>query len=294
MFQLDPTEKIFSPRIDFVFKSIFTQNTRESKEALKDFLESTIGKKIDDIAIMENELPVTGVLEKQATMDLNCRFNDGDQANIEIQVRNRGNMGVRAEYHVCKLHGGQAIKGATYDDLHDTYQITIADYTVFPEDNLFFDEFVYRSKSGRTIKDGRTKIFFIELTKLQGILDKPEEQLTRPEMWALYFKYVDDTRKRDKINRMIAKEEGLAMASDMLRKLAKDDAARVTLLSLEKAQLDQSDLIYQARKEGIQEGSKEKEIEMIHALNKQGVDLNVIAAAARLPVDEVLEILNNQ
>lgn len=90
------------------------------------------------------------------------------------------------------------------------------------------------------------------------------------------------------------------MTHDELVKLAKEDAARVTLLSLEKARLDQSDLIYQARKEGYDIGFKigieigEALTKMILSLDKQGVDINIIATAARMSTEEVLEILNNQ
>lgn len=82
------------------------------------------------------------------------------------------------------------------------------------------------------------------------------------------------------------------MTHDELVKLAKEDAARVTQLSLEKARLDQSDLMYQARKEGIKEGREQIKIKMIRAFAKQGVTLDIIAAAAELPVEKVKELLN--
>lgn len=94
----------------------------------------------------------------------------------------------------------------------------------------------------------------------------------------------------------IGTKAGIDMTHDELVKLAKEDAARVTLLSLEKSRLDQSDLIYQARKEGFQEGIKEvreqTKIKMFRALVNQGVALDIIAAAAELPVEKVKELLN--
>lgn len=86
----------------------------------------------------------------------------------------------------------------------------------------------------------------------------------------------------------IGTKAGIVMTHDELVKLAKEDAARVTLLSLEKARLDQSDLIYQARKEG----AEQNKIKMVHAFAKQGVALDIMAAAAELPVEKVKELLN--
>lgn len=298
MIQLGPNEKIFSPRYDFVFKSMFTQNTPESKGALMDFLESVIGRKVADVIIIENEPAVTGPLEKQSTMDLNCKFNDGDQANIEIQLHSGDDMRVRAEYHLCKLHGGQAIKGKPYDALHYTYQITIADYPIFPDD-IFFDAFMFRSAAGRSL-DGRTCIYFLELTKLGRLLEKPTQDLSRAEMWALYIKYVDDTKKRDIINQMIQKEAGLAMASTTLQKLAEDDAARVTLLSIEKAELDRESQLYYAkqkgieigREEGVQIGRESGYRDLLQSMRETGMTLEAIAKATKLDPAKIQELLS--
>lgn len=43
------------------------------------------------------------------------------------------------------------------------------------------------------------------------------------------------------------------MASRMLQKLAKDDVMRVTLLSIEKVELDRSDELHHAHDVGLQE-----------------------------------------
>lgn len=140
---------------------------------------------------------------------------------------------------------------------------------------------------------GLTACFF-SCTLNYGIIlleEDDEDQLTRPEMWALYFKYVDDTKKRDKINRIIAKEEGLAMASSMLQKLAQDDAARTAILSIEKAQLDQDNLIYQAEKRGELKGELKNAIKTVKAMAEHGDELSYISTITKLPLEKIEEIL---
>lgn len=46
------------------------------------------------------------------------------------------------------------------------------------------------------------------------------------------------------------------MANSMLQKLAQDDAALIAILSIEKALLDQDNLIYQAEKRGELKNSR--------------------------------------
>lgn len=79
--------------------------------------------------------------EKQPLLDLNCLFNDGDQANVEIQIQRRGNMAPRSEYYLCKLHCAQALGGDKYEELHYTYQITLLDYTMLPLDRPYVNEY---------------------------------------------------------------------------------------------------------------------------------------------------------
>lgn len=47
-----------------------------------------------------------------------------------------------------------------------------------------------------------------------------------------------------------------------------------------------------SKKEGRKEGIKEGKIEMVHNLAKQGISLDIIAAAAEMSLDEINSILN--
>jgi predicted transposase/invertase (TIGR01784 family) len=70
-----------------------------------------------------------------------------------------------------------------------------------------------------------------------------------------------DKGRRRKINEIIENEEGIAMASEVLISISKDEVERARLMSEYKYQLDmQSKLVHakrEARREGIQEGMKE-------------------------------------
>ena len=81
------------------------------------------------------------------------------------------------------------------------------------------------------------------------------------EYWAVFFQYLTDKSKRGKINEILEYEEGIAMASEELIKISKDDIERARLFSETKYQLDmQSRLVYakrEARREGLLEGRLE-------------------------------------
>lgn len=85
------------------------------------------------------------------------------------------------------------------------------------------------------------------------------------------------------------------MASSLLQKLAQEDAERVTLLSIEKAELDQRNLIHQAYKEGYQEGYQKgyqkSTIRMLKNMAEQGMELSLMSTFTKLSIVQIEEIL---
>lgn len=85
------------------------------------------------------------------------------------------------------------------------------------------------------------------------------------------------------------------MASSLLQKLAQEDAERVTLLSIEKAELDQRNLIHQAYKEGYQEGYQKgyqkSTIRMLKNMAAQGIELSLMSTFTKLSIVQIEEIL---
>ena len=85
------------------------------------------------------------------------------------------------------------------------------------------------------------------------------------EYWAVYFGYLTDKTKRQKINEILEKEEGIAMASKVLLNISRDEKERARLMSEYKYELDaQSKLVYAERKglkEGLEKGRQEGRLE---------------------------------
>jgi len=64
-------------------------------------------------------------------------------------------------------------------------------------------------------------------------------------------------RKRRKINEILEAEEGIAMASEVLMTISKDEIERARLLSELKYELDNQSMRVEAKREGIREGREE-------------------------------------
>jgi hypothetical protein len=118
----------------------------------------------------------------------------------------------------------------------------------------FLYKFEYYDKERGVSLGGRTHVITLELSKLEYLMEKPVKEMSAAERWAFYFRYLTDKGKRQKINEIIAYEEGIAMASEVLIRISRDEVERARLLSEYKYELDTQSRIAYAKQEGRQEG----------------------------------------
>ena len=163
---------------------------------------------------------------------------------------------VRLEFHAGKLFTGQNIRGKdkSYKDLKLSYQVSILAKEYFFDDEEVVHNFEYYDPEHKVSLNGRSKIVTIELSKLDKVIEKPAEEMSAAEQWAVFFRYLTDKARRGKINEIIEREEGIAMASEVLMTISKDEAERARLMSELKYELDTQSKMTYARDEGRAEG----------------------------------------
>ena len=246
---------------DNVFKAVFTRDTPESKGALSKLISALISWEVTVTTISINEPPIDSLRDRQIRFDINCRTQDGKRVNIEMSFNPTPFEPVRLEYYGGKLFIGQDIRGIgkTYDDLNRAYQIAILAKERYFDDEALVHSFEYYDAEHRVSLNGRSRIITMELAKAAPALEKRTEEMSAQEQWGVYFRYLTDKGKRGKINELIACEEGIAMASDVLVHISKDDVERARLISEEKYELDTQTRLVVARREGILEGEQRGE-----------------------------------
>jgi predicted transposase/invertase (TIGR01784 family) len=168
---------------------------------------------------------------------------------------------VRLEFHAGKLFTRQDIRGKdkSYKDLKQAYQIAILADERFFEDDIPLHTFEYYDPLHGVFLNGRSRIITLELSKLDKVVEKPAKDMSAPERWGTFFQYLRDKSKRGIINEIIAYEEGIAMASEVLMTISRDEVERARLISEEKYELDTQSRLSYARQDGRQEGMQEGE-----------------------------------
>lgn len=241
---------ILPPSDDRVFKLILT--SREAKPVLIDLVSSILNRSVVDVEVRNNEIPPSDTEEKAERLDVNCRVDDGTQVDLEMQASriqedlegNHQNLMGKSVYYLCDLHASQPSKGMRrYDRLASTYQVTFCSYTVFPSRSEYVNSFSLRHDKDNELLSDAIHVVFVELSKLQEVMEKHVDDMTDLEKWAIFFQYANEPKYRETVNEVIASKEVLQMAGNLLMSISQDERERAVFRSRRMYQTDlQSDL----------------------------------------------------
>jgi predicted transposase/invertase (TIGR01784 family) len=265
---------------DHIFKTLLTKP--ESDIIRNEMISAFTGIKVVQSTVIQNEPPIdTSTQEKQTRLDVNCVTEDGKQINIEMQANpmkedrrdnTHENLRARSLYYATKLFAGQA-KQKFYSDLKLSFQIMVCDFQIW-DDDRFIRKFVF-SDGVNTLSE-LCCIIYVELPKIKDKIDRPFEDLTEEERWALYIEYANRPEYAMKI-REFEQKEAFKMASDMLSNISQNDKQRFEYISRLKYEWDLESNLAMERRNGFQEG---EEVGIV-----KGAYQNAIAMAKEMLLD---------
>jgi predicted transposase/invertase (TIGR01784 family) len=300
--------ELFDIRLDHVFKAVFTRDTPPSQGALSRLISAIIGRNLSVTAIDANEPPVDSLREKRIRFDINCKADTGELVNIEMSLNPNQFELIRLEYYTGKLSTGQEIQGVrkTYGNLTASYQIAILAKRRFFEDTEFYHNFEYYDVERRVSLGGLTRIITMELSKVEQAAEKPVTDMSVRERWAVFFEYLTNREKRGKINEILAREEGIAMAGEVLMRISRNEIERAHQMSRLKYELDlQSNMVQawqegelkgrqegklEGRQEGKLEGRLEGKLEIARNLKKEGDPPEKISRLTGLSITDIADL----
>jgi predicted transposase/invertase (TIGR01784 family) len=99
-----------------------------------------------------------------------------------------------------------------------------------------------------------------------------------------------DKGRRGKINEIIACEEGIAMASEVLITISKDEVERARMVSEYKYQLDMQSKLVHAKREGKKAGRQERDREIARNFKKLGIPVEQIVQGTGLTEQQIKDL----
>jgi len=164
--------KLLTPKLDFVFKRLFTEDMSILADLLNAVLKNEHGSLIKTVKVKNPIILPDEITQKFIILDILAQDENKRRYDIEIQVRNYASYPERALYYLCKLYSSQLDSGENYEKLKPVIGIHFLDYEQFSdsdyEDFYFHFEMIdARYPSLRLTKDLSLHIF--ELPKFERI-----------------------------------------------------------------------------------------------------------------------------
>jgi len=285
---LEDGKQIFDIRYDYIFKAVFTKEMETSRKSLSNLISSLIGRNVEVDVITANEPPNDYAGQKYVRFDISCRTKEGELVNVEMSLNPSAVELKRLEYYEARLFVGQDIHGDKkgYDDLKETYQIAILAGKKFFLDENFLHKFIYYDPDTHVSLGGKTRIITVELVKTKAIIEKTVEEMTKMELWAAFFEYLTDGEKRAKINEIIKREEGIAMAVTTMGSFTQSEIEYFREMSREKSELDWQDHLTQAYRTGC----KETNLENARKMKSDNMSVDLITKYTGLSAETIAEL----
>lgn len=288
---MDYSRKIVPPSYDVVFKAIFGRE--ENKPLIISLLSSILTINIhdlEDIRIMNAEMPVSQVDEKGSRLDLRLKLKDKTEIDVEIQSYNHAAFSERVLYYWSKLYINDFKRGEPFKELNKCIVINFLDFRLY-DDPAMHAVFKIYEASRHLLFTEHLEIHMIELPKIEGYNINIDNPLLIRWMEFLNVRSehdMADLKTKDDLPEEILK------ALDELDKLSQDPNMRMEALNKEMWIRDQIGLIRMAkdaeikgRQEGREEGREEKTLIIAKNLKNLGIDTEIIQASTGLDVKTI-------
>ena len=217
--------------------------------------------------------------EKGGRLDLQAILNDGVIVNIEMQLKNQGNIEERTTYYSGKVISRETDRGTKYQNIKKVIMINILNYEM-----LGFEEYV--SETAIVLEKHREyevlkgiKWYFIELPKFRKSNPDMEEKLNQ------WLAFIDDYDK-EMIKMAEKKNETIEKAKIEMNYLTGDAEVRRLAELREKWEMDYNSGMAYAKEEGI----KQEKIKIAKEMIKKGMTNQEIHEITKIDEKEIEEL----
>ncbi|MDR0903247.1 MAG: Rpn family recombination-promoting nuclease/putative transposase [Ruminococcus sp.] len=239
-------ELVCKPKLDVVFKAIFTENP----DLLADFVGLALETEIEDLQILNNDILPESYNEKFSRLDILVKTKGGEKINVELQNSNKGNFKERSVFYCSKLYTSDLQSGKDYSEIAKTVCINILQFNLFDSENYRSTVLPIIKETGETLTD-RWKIIFFETPKFPEDIESLKVTKNRLGYWLTFFS-VGTEEALVNVDNLNDKE--IKKAVSVVRHMNADERMREIARNREDAWLAEKLSLAEAKKEGITTG----------------------------------------
>ena len=249
------------PKIDLVFKKIFSENDNILKALISAAINIPI-EDIEDMRLGNTEILPQDVVNKFCRLDLKVIMK-GKIIDIEIQLSDQGSFQNRALYYWARLFSSSLNKGNDFKSLPEAIVISFVDFDLFGHSN-YHSHFVLKETERNELLTDKLSIHFFELSKIPKEID--HNNRIEPWLKLIGAETYEELYELDKVDNSEIKE-----ALSYVKNLNSDDKFKERLDMYEDAVLNEISALNHARFEGMEQGVEKGIKEMVNAMRKRGM-----------------------
>ncbi|MDR0903670.1 MAG: Rpn family recombination-promoting nuclease/putative transposase [Ruminococcus sp.] len=268
-------ELVCKPKLDVVFKTIFTEN----QDLLKDFVSLALETEIEELFVINNDMLPENYNEKFSRLDILVKTKGGEKINVELQNSNQGNFKERSALYCSKLYTSDLHSGKDYNEIAKTVCINILQFSLFESENYRSTVFPIIKETGEILTN-RWKIIFFETTKFPEDIETLKVSKNRLGYWLTFFTVGTEEAlvNVDNLN-----DTQIKKAVSVVRHMNADERMRELARNREDAWLNECLSLAEARREGEQNTM----LKVARNMLTQNISIDVIEKVTGLSKNEL-------
>jgi predicted transposase/invertase (TIGR01784 family) len=286
-----------NPLNDYLFMKYMGEKGDE--EQLLAFLNVVLQKTgrsgITSIEIVEHKTFSAEIIgDKTSILDIRSVMPDGTKANIEVQLRNIGNIDKRSLFYWSREYVKGIEAGQDYLNLPCVIAINIVDFEAIPLNEVHTSFHLWEDKQKECLLTDALEIHFIDMVKFRHLREK--DIVNNPlHRWLTFF---DKHTNEQTLKEVIKMDTAIERAQKKIGFVAQDKEMLREYQMREMALSDFTSGINNARREGIaigkQQGDLQRSAIVVINLRSAGFPVEKIADYIQLPVEDVIKIIKEQ
>ena len=203
---------------DYLFRALLQSNNRVLKGLICSLLHMA-PKQIKSVTIT-NPIELGKAIDaKTLILDVKVLMNNDTTINLEMQVINEHNWPERSLTYLCRsfdsLNTGEA-----YLSVKPVIQISLLDFTLFPENPEFYATYRFLNEKNHMIYSDKLRISVLDLTRID--LATEEDRMYGIDHWAALFK----SGTWEEIRMLAQENEDIREASGTIYQLTREEDIR--------------------------------------------------------------------
>lgn len=274
--------KRLNPLNDYIFQKVMGE--KGSEEQLLSFLKAVLsctGKdNIESIEISGAKTTRGELIDgKTIILDVKALLYDGTKVNIEVQLRNVGNMGKRSLFYWAKDFANSLKEGEDYDELPKIININIVGYE-FLETEEFHEDFQIRSRrTPQLVLTDALEIHFLDMVKFRRLKDK--DIVNNPlHRWLTFF---DKNSSLETVEKLIKMDTAIQKAQKKIEYVSQDEESFRFYEAREKEIHD----YVSGMSSAVQKGKLEEKLEIATKMVLAGFDISFIKEMTGLTIEQI-------